>query len=171
MRNRQGWAAIITAGLLLAGPVAATGSQIEQGGPTDRVADNPTELEAQARSLFSSPARYDEAVRLFVKAAGLRDIGDPQRVKDLSMASRLAYYRGETGEALDLMRRAADEAMSTGDVLAAAHGFMDSAYLAHEIGQTGVAAELMKKAEKLSYSPLIAQADREEIRARIASGA
>lgn len=171
MRNRRGWAAIITAGVLLAGPVAATGSQIQQGGPSDVARDDPTALEAQARSLFSTPARYSEAVRLFVKAADLREIGDPQRVKNLTMASRLTYYRGDAANALDLMQRAANEAMSTGDVLAAAHGYMDSAYLAQEIGQQGVAAELMKKAEKLSYSPLIAQDDREQIRSRIAKGA
>jgi Flp pilus assembly protein TadD len=171
MRNRNGWAAIITAGVLLAGPMAATGSQIEQGGPSDRVTDDPTALEAQARSLFSTPTRYAEAVRLFVRAADLREIGDPQRVKNLSMASRLTYYRGDTSDALDLMQRAANEAMSTGDVLAAAHGFMDGAYLAQEIGQIGLATQLMKKAEKLSFSPLIAQTDREEIRARVAKGA
>jgi hypothetical protein len=171
MRNTNGWAAFFTAGLLLAGPIAATGTQMEEDGPSDRVTADPTELETQARSLFSSPTRYAEAVRLFVKAAELRDIGDPQRVKNLTMASRLTYYRGDTGDALDLMRRAADEAMSTGDVLAAAHAFMDSAHLAHEIGRTGVASELLKKAEMLSYSPLIAQDDREHIRLRITKGA
>lgn len=170
MRKTNGWAAIVAAGVLAASPMAATASQMEYGGPSDRN-DNPTVLEAKARALFSSPARYDEAVRLFVEAADEREIGDPQRVKNLTMASRLTYYAGDTSDALELMQRAANEAMSTGDVLAAAHGYMDSAFLAHEVGQTGVAAALIKKAERLSLSPLIARRDREQILARISNGA
>ena len=170
MRKTNGWAAIVTAGVLLASPLAASATQNEYGGPSDRTDASPSELEAKARTLFSSPARYGEAVRLFVEAADQREIGDPQRVKNLSMASRLTYYSGDTSDALDLMQRAANEAMATGDVLAAAHSYMDGAFLAQEIGQVGVAAELMKKAERLSFSPLIAARDRDGIRARIPAG-
>ena len=60
--------------------------------------------------------------------------------------------------------------LGTGDVLTAAHSFMDSAILAQELGHAGVVTELVKKAERLSYSPLIAKADREDILNRIASG-
>jgi ATP/maltotriose-dependent transcriptional regulator MalT len=171
MRYTNDWAAWITAGMLLVTPMAATGSQIEGAGPSDRVEANPTELEAEARELFASPTRYDEAVRLFVKAAELRGVGDQQRVKDFVMASRLTYYRGGVAEALSLMQRAANEALSTGDVLAAAHGFMDSAYLAQEAGEAGVATEMIRKAERLTYSPLLAREDREELRSRISAGA
>lgn len=171
MRYSNDWAAWITAGMLLVTPMAATGSQIEGAGPSDRVEVGPTELEAEARALFATPARYTEAVRLFIKAADLREIGDQQRVKNFAMASRLTYYRGDINGALSLMQRAANEALSTGDVLAAAHGFMDSAYLAQEAGEAGVAGEMIKKAERLTYSPLLAQKDKEELRNRISAGA
>ena len=170
MRNTNGWAVLAAAVMLVAGPLAAAGSLIEDGGTSHAVAPDPTELEERARSLFSSPARYGEAARLLLKAADQREIGDPQRVKNLSMASRLTYYRGDVSEALAIMERAAAEAMSTGDVLAAARGYTDGAFLAHEIGQVKVAEQLLKKAERLSHSPLIAQSDRDEIRARTALG-
>jgi len=166
------WAAWVTAGMHLVTPMATKASQTETGGPSDRVEKtNPAQLEAQARSLFASPTRYGEAVRLFVEAADQREIGDPLRVKNLVMASRLTYYRGQTHDALHLMQRAANEAISTGDVLAAANSYMDSAFLAQELGHTGVAAEMMKKAERLSYSPLLAQEDRDYIRNRLSNGA
>ena len=168
MRNTNGWAVLAAAGMLMAGPLAAAGSLIDNGGTSHAVAPNPTEIEERARSLFSSPARYGEAARLLLKAADQREIGDPQRVKNLSMASRLRYYRGDAEEALALMQRAAAEAMSTGDVLTAAWGYIDGAFLAQEIGQVDVAAEMLKKSERLSHSPLIAQSDRDEIRARTA---
>lgn len=170
MWKTNDWAAWVTAGMLLVTPMAVKASQAPTGGPSDRVDTNPAELEAAARQLFASPTRYGEAVRLFVQAANEREIGDPLRVKNLAMASRLAYYRGETDNALHLMQRSANEALSTGDVLAAANRYMDSAFLAQELGQTGVVTEMMKKAERLSYSPLLAKEDRDYIRNRISAG-
>jgi len=169
MRKTTGMRAWIAAGLLMMTPMVASASQIAYAGPSDREMATPNHLEAQARALFATPARYGEAVRLFVKAADMREVGDPIRVKDLIMASRLTYYRADTERALELMSRAANEALSTGDVLTAAHSFMDGAFLAQEVGHAGVVTELVKKAERLSYSPLIAAADRQEILNRIAS--
>jgi len=166
MRTTNAWMRLLAAGVLLVSPVAVAGSTIHED-VSESAPVNPATLEARARQMFASPTRYAEAARLFARAAGQRDIGDPLRVEDLVMASRLTYYHGNVRNALDLMQRAASEALSTGDVIIAAHRFMDGAVLAHELGDADVVESMATKAERLSHSPLLTRQDRDEIRGRI----
>jgi len=171
MRKMSAIAAVVAAGLFSASPAVASASQYTEDIPTARSSKsiNPDEYEARARSMFSNPKRYDEAIKLFLKAAETRDVGDPIRVQDIIMASRLAYYREDLGRSLSLMQRAADEAAATGDVLTAAHSYMDAAFLAKEAGTVEVVVNLVRKAEMLAWSPLISALDKEGILARIRS--
>jgi hypothetical protein len=128
---------------------------------------SPEDLEAQAQELFEVPKKYGEAVKLYVRAANMREAGDPVRVTDLVMASRLAYYAGKEERSAALMERAADEAHAAGDVVRAANAYIDASFLAREAGWELKVPELVKKAQLLTASPLIARSDREAILARI----
>jgi hypothetical protein len=151
------------------GAVRAAQAQLALAGGSERVRSGvePAELEARAEALFAAPKKYGQAVKLYVQAADLREPGDPQRVTDLVMASRLAFYDGKKGRASDLMVRAADEALAAGDIVNAAHAYIDASFLAQEMGNGAVVVELVKKAQLLTASPLIARTDRTAILARI----
>lgn len=159
----------MTAGLAL-GSAAARADQVAMGvsEPVSvRVTVKAEALERQARGLFSQPGEYGKASKLLLQAAQERELGDPERIRDLHMASRLAFYKGDEGKALELMTRAAEESLSVGDVIAAAHHFADAAFLAKENNRVVEAAELVKKATLLAASPLIAKQDRAAILARV----
>lgn len=168
MTKNKAMKTLATVGLLLAAPAVAAASQPAQ--PETRGPTDPTTLEQQAHSLFTQPDKYGKAARLFVKAAEARDVGDPLRLDDFIMASRLYYYRGDLRQALALMRQAAEEATAIGDVITAAHAFTDGAFIGKQSGEVAIAAALAKKAEYLTHSPLIGERDRDEIRTRIAAG-
>jgi hypothetical protein len=172
MKKTSAMAAVLAAGLF--GAMAAPGSASQYAETAVPSASrsktiDPQEFESRAKSLFSNPKRYDEAIKLFLKAADTREVGDPVRVKDVIMASRLAYYREDMARSLSLMQRAADEAAATGDVLTAAHAYMDAAFLARGFTNADVVVALVKKAELLAYSPLISELDKEGILVRIRS--
>jgi hypothetical protein len=130
---------------------------------------SPEDLEAKAQQLFETPKKYGEAVKLFVKAADLRSPGDPMRITDLVMASRLSYYAGKETRAAELMERAADEAHAAGDVVGAANAYIDASFLAQAAGNGVKVPELVKKAQLLTSSPLLAASEREKILKRIAA--
>ncbi len=169
MRKTIAFATILAAGLISLRPAAGSAKQIAFAGPSDRVTADPTDFESQARSLFPYPKRYDEAARLFLKAADTRELGDPIRTRDISMAARLSFYRGDVERARTLMERAADEAASTGDVMQAAATYLDAAFLARESGDGENVTRLARKAEMLARSPLLADKDRDDILNRIKS--
>jgi len=169
MRKTSALTAIVAAGLFAFGPGLTSASQMALATTDSHNAADPHEFESRAKSLFAYPKRYDEAIKLFLKAADTREVGDPVRVQDLVMASRLAYYRDDHGRSLALMRRAADEASSTGDVITAAHAYMDAAFIARLEGSAETVVQLVKKAELLAYSPLIGDKDRDGILVRIRS--
>lgn len=163
MRKTSTKAALATAVVLMLAPAVAAASPTEKAsGPTD-----PVSLEQQAQALYSQPAKYGKAAGLLVKAAEARQVGDAVRLDDLVLAARLSYYNGDLNRALKLMRRAAEEALSIGDVVTAAHAFTDSAYIGKEAGAVEVAAAMLESAQRLTYSPLIDETTREEIRKRI----
>ncbi|MGH7503826.1 MAG: hypothetical protein ACREL7_19025 [Longimicrobiales bacterium] len=153
---------------LVASPSRVTARQ----GPAVRAvgeatAVTPESLEQEAEALFSSPKKYGKAVKLYVKAADLREPGDPKRVTDLVMASRLSFYAGNEVRGLELMERAADEALAAGDVVRSANAYIDASFLAREAGNMEAVLELVAKARLLTASPLIAANDRQAILARI----
>jgi hypothetical protein len=169
MRKTSAWTALVVAGLTLA-PAMGAASQVAESGPMVKRGTDPVDLEERARSLFTNPERYDEAARLYARAADLRDAGDRMRVEDLMMAARLTFYDGSAAKARVLMERAADEALAAGDVIIAAHAFVDAAYLARDARENERVAELLNRAKMLAGSPLIAQKERENILSRVTQG-
>lgn len=127
------------------------------------------ELERKAEELYSQPSRYAQAARLLVRAAELRTPDDPAHVSNLSMASRLFFYAGEKMQAFALMERAADAALSAGDVLTAAHGFVDASHLAAQNGRGNDVVRLVERARLLTSSPLLAERDRSDVKSRLKS--
>ena len=127
------------------------------------------ELERKAELLYGEPGRYHEAARLLLRAAELREDGDPMQVHDLSMAGRLFYYTGRKAEALRTIESAADAALAIGDVLNAAHLYVDASHLARENGRPDDAVRLMGSARLLTKSPLLAESSRREVTARLAT--
>jgi hypothetical protein len=169
MRKTSAWTAVVAAGLFALGPGLASASQMALATTDAHNAADPHEFESRAKSLFAFPKRYDEAIKLFLKAADTREVGDPVRVQDMVLASRLAFYRQDRDRSLAYMLRAADEAAATGDVITAAHSYMDAAFIAKQVGNAETVVKLVKKAELLAYSPLIGDKDREGILVRIRS--
>jgi hypothetical protein len=159
-------AAVVLAGLMTLAAEAGSATQVAMAGPMVKGAD-PVDLETQARNLFPNPKRYGEAARLLLKAAERRSPGDPARIGDLILSSRLTYYNGDAARARALMERAADEALASGDVINAAHSFMDAAFLAQDAKESESITRLIGKARMLAASPFISQKDREGILGRL----
>lgn len=137
-------------------------------GPTNPEATlRAEELEREARDLFSQPKKYGKASALLQEAATERVLGDPLRVKDLHLASYLAFYKGDKRRALELMTQAADEALAVGDVVVAADNYADAAFLAQEGKRPDAAVKLAKKSALLANSPLIDSKTRAGILARV----
>ncbi len=168
-RTMQAIVAItMAAGLGFAGSARADQMALEYAGPgSNRATTQAEKLERQARALFSQPERYGHAARLLQRAASTREIGDPERIRDLHLASRLSYYKGDEGRALVLMQQSANEALATGDVIVAANRYVDAAFLAKSAGQSAAAAEMVQKATLLAGSPLIDVASRTAILTRV----
>jgi hypothetical protein len=124
-------------------------------------------LEREARALYEQPDRYERAAGLHLRAADLRAPGDPQRIHDLRQSGRLFYYAGSKPRALDIMQRAGDEALSNGDVLAAALALLDAASIAQELRRGDDVLRLVQRTELLLTSPLLPAADRELLTRRV----
>ena len=168
MRKTMMWAMVMGVALTAWPGVAMAGQG--PGNVEERKGEvSPEDLEAQAQRLFETPKKYGEAVKLYVKAADMRSPGDPMRITDLVMASRLSYYAGKETRAAELMERAADEAHAAGDVVRAANAYIDASFLAQAAGNHLKVPELVKKAQLLTSSPLLAASERESILRRIAA--
>lgn len=124
-------------------------------------------MEASAEALADRVGEYGRAARLYREAAALRT-EDPLAARSYLMAGRLAYYDGHYGDAVRDLTRAAETALSFGQVSDAAQAFLDAAWVAHRDGAHDRALSLAKRGERLASSPLLARAERADILSRIA---
>jgi hypothetical protein len=123
------------------------------------------EAEANARLVqLNGPAR---TASLFERAARLRPENDPERVADLRMAGLMYRHAGRHAAARLLLEAAAEGALRYGDVVSAAHMFVDAAWAARMQGDAEAVRRLAGKANCLAHSPLITVADAAGIRHRI----
>ena len=132
-----------------------------------RSVDDPIALEKQAALLYDSPKQYKRAAALHVKAADLRALDDPMRIKDRTLAAKLYYYAGDRAKGFELLRQAADEALAAGDVLVAATTYLDASYVALELDRGETVLELANKAKLLLSSPLVDARERDRLLSRI----
>lgn len=163
---------LTVAGALLAvaaTPVAALAQQQLQP-----VRVSPSEALVRAEALHTrgmkegeSLDRLKKASKLHQQSAELRAADDPRRAECLREAALLRYYAGDRRGAAPIMARAAESAVERGDVVLAAQSFSDAAIMAHETKQPARAWELGVRADVLTSSPLLTEAQRLALRERI----
>jgi tetratricopeptide (TPR) repeat protein len=131
--------------------------------------DRAEALLAKAVALEKSSDRADwvKAARLRVESAELRGCSDPEVFTSLYMAGRTFQQDGKLLEAEDALKRAADHALHTGDVMNAADTYITLAWLAHERGEAEVQHTYLAKAQDLSCSPLLSDEQVASINERI----
>jgi hypothetical protein len=121
----------------------------------------------QAMALPTETRLANKAAKLHERSAELRDESDPMAASCLRTAAFLRYYAGGRRASADLMEKAAERAAGIGDVARAADSYIDAAYIAQELREGTRARELAHRAELLASSPLLTDAQRASIRARI----
>jgi hypothetical protein len=95
-----------------------------------------SDLEAAAGDLHGRADRWDEAARLYVVAADLRQQEDPEARQDLFKAASLYFALGRPLDALAALESAASRAL-TGGALAEARFMLDrAAWVARSAGLT-----------------------------------
>ena len=125
------------------------------------------DLRARAEALYAFPARLREAAQLHEKEAALRSAADPEGVVALEQAARFYAYTGDPARGRVLMQRAAERALRGGEVLRAAHAYLDAAFIALREKDVERALEYTTEADLLSRSPHLLEADRVGIVRRI----
>jgi hypothetical protein len=113
-------------------------------------------------------AKWRVAARLRREAAALRTADDPKGPLSLYWAARDHYYTGDERGSRELMVQSAERALAIGDVVHAATAYTEAAYIASEIRDVLSAREYATKARLLALSPMLTDAQREQIRANLA---
>lgn len=126
--------------------------------------------EAQAGDAMREGDDLERAAELLEEAGTLRSRCDLRGFEDLRLAARLFGHAGRIGKARDVMLRAAEAAVWTGNVLAAAHAYVDAAVLAARSDRKEVARDAVARARALSASPLLAPRQRVSILNRLLEG-
>lgn len=172
MNTRHTGPWLVGALILAVAPLAVYG---QQGTPatTASLSARADALHAQALAVEArGELRFnEEAARLYLLEAELREEADVQKGMCLCRAADL-LYAVRPDKALPLLVKAAELARDRGDVRMAAKRYIDAAWLLSQRGHA-TAAELeaargwIRSARMLATSPLLAQADRDEILLRI----
>lgn len=164
MRNalRMSACAAVAALSISAGSISA-----QQSGPaSDASATQAEEYEQQARSLLNERSEWARAASLFEKAAKHRG-DDPEAAEDWRMAGLMAHYVGKNHQAREALERSAEVALEWGDVGAAAHSLIEAAWVAQLQGDVADTNDLVRRAERLASSPLLARAERTALMSRL----
>lgn len=125
-------------------------------------------LEAEARTLHDRRDKWGKAAQLYRDASKLREPGDTLAVRDRVWAGRLSFYTGSERQAYQDLLDAAQLALETGHVIAAAHAFLDASWVANRMGWDSEARDLADRARRLSLSPLLASAEKSRVLGRLA---
>ena len=104
----------------------------------------------QAEALFEQPARYSEAAGLMVRAAQLRGPSDARAIKELTFAGKLYAYTRDYVQARTALENAAVRALALGQVVDAAHSYLDAAFMAQELADWSSVRELARRAKNLA---------------------
>jgi len=152
----HGVAVLALVGLL---PAFAQGQSLAE--PMARVAseavavDEADALHRTAEAMLSTYDRgqWNEAARLFEKAASLRPVESPTGIQELALSGQMFYYLGQSDRALKNLRHAAELALGNGRVMEAAQLLLKAAYVADARSQAAEAAMLVRSAKRLANSP------------------
>ena len=121
----------------------------------------------QAAFALRTAGRYRDAARLYRRSAEFRAAEDSSGVQCLTEAAALAYAAGDRSGARNDLARAAERSLARGDLRAAAHAYLDAAWIAQEQEKPSQVWELGHRADILAASPLLSESDREVILQRI----
>lgn len=124
-------------------------------------------LHSLAMELYEQPERWEEAGELHERAAKALPKNDASAYFGFHRAAVLYFYAGDTARSRKAMEKAAKVAEATGDVLTAAHTWVDAAFLAVAEGYGGKKRELVRNVRALAASDLLTESDREGIVARV----
>ena len=124
-------------------------------------------LHSLAMELYEQPERWEEAGELHERAAKALPKNDASAYFGFQRAAVLYFYAGDTARSRRAMEKAANVAEATGDVLTAAHTWVDAAFLAVAEGYAGKKREFVHNVRGLAGSELLTEADREGILARV----
>lgn len=164
-------------GTILGGAVAvaslvAAGGTVAQERPTYElpaieVAVMQTGLHQQAIALYETPERWDEAADLHRQAAENLLDNDAGQFYGFSRAALLYFHAGDLADARRAMEDAAQVAEATGDVLTAAHAYVDAAFIAIAEDYAGKKREFVSEARAIAAADLLTEAERASVIARI----
>lgn len=124
-------------------------------------------LHRAAIELYETPIRWEEAGALHEQAARELPKNDAAAYFGFQRAAVLYFHADETARARKAMEQAADVAEATGDILTAAHTWVDAAFLAVAESYPGKKREYVRAVRELAASELLTNADRELILARV----
>src|SRR5688500_18875052 len=106
-------------------------AQVRVGGSTAAIRQaQADQLRAKAEALYSQPDKAKQAARLHEREASWRSEQDPQAIDALQRAAQFYSTAGDARKARALMQKVGDLALQRGDVLRAAHAFLDAAVIA-----------------------------------------
>jgi hypothetical protein len=128
-------------------------------------------LDADARAFEEKDwSQLKKAALLRERAAELRAVDDPIGTVSLYWAARDRYYSGQPKAARALMEAAGDRALVLGDVVNAATAYTEAAYISADIRDRKHARALASKARLLATSPMLSEAQRDQLRTRLLQG-
>ena len=158
------------AAAMLAMPVHAAATPAHDTAVTTPKPDHERaqELRVQAEALFSQPKQWRKAIRLLEESAELRDANDRGATVCLSLAGRIRSALGDYSGARQSLQKAGDHALARGSILEAAHSYLDAAHVAIREKNGQAAQELVNRALLLAESPLLTDAQRDEVTRRVA---
>ena len=149
---------LMATGTLMALAAAPASATAQQKLPLVRVTASTAyadDLALRAESLSTSLQHFKKAAELFERSAEARQAGDARAVTCLRSAAMLRYNSGNKQKGLTLMEKAGDRAIRLGDVVIAAHAYIDAAVIAAELRQGARAIDLSERAVLLTKSPLL----------------
>ena len=126
-----------------------------------------TDLHQHAIDLYEIPERWGEAADLHREAAENLPRNDAGQFYGYSRAALLYFYAGELAEARRSMEDAAEVAEATGDVLTAAHAYVDAAFIAIAEDYDGKQREFVADAMEVADSEFLTETERESVLIRI----
>lgn len=138
---------VVVLGVMLALAFARPMEASPQVPPTAEMAPD---LEAAAAALDDRSERWEDAARLYLVAADLRQSEDPQALRDLFRAASLYHAVGRAADAVAALESAGARALAGGSVAEARRMLYRAAWVAREAGLAGQVRRLSERAERLA---------------------
>lgn len=157
--------ALLAVTALTLGGTAQAADGLQRSGPDDADVERARALVVKARQASENLQAWDAAHELYRKAAEL--FGNTPEAADAWARAGLFAFYGEDNRASRDFRKAGEIAMEHGRVAFAAKAFLDGAWVANRSGMKQTAYDLAVRGERLSRSPLLAEADRARLQSRL----